>query len=113
MDIKLQKELRTLELELVRYVDAPWLSASDKNHIEKAFQSIKIATLRLEQGKFGDEGSERYGKLAEKIHENTANIRKLSEDPKAAAQVLNLAGDVEKTLGFIVALVEPDEPWPR
>ncbi|MHC4571827.1 MAG: hypothetical protein ACYS0C_07110 [Planctomycetota bacterium] len=115
MDKKILKELATLESELMEFISIQsGISNSDRMRLEKTLQRVALARLKLTGVKLSRGGSKQHEGLAERIYEDVANIRKLSKDPNAVAQVLDLAGDIEKILLRCVATyVEPDEPWPR
>jgi hypothetical protein len=116
MDIKIPEELATLESELIKLMGSsqPEISDNDRMHLKKVLQRIAIARSQLTQVKLSCGGSKQHEELAEKIHENVANIRNLSGDPNAFAQVLDLAGNIGNILLRSVATyVDPGEPWPR
>ena len=109
MDTKLQHTLQELRNAVVTYEISRELTVSQLEPLKKVVTDIDIAVGRLAVIEVETEPSCHFPKILEELSEATATL-KSSLSIKEAQRAISQANEV---LNFVVAHVEPDEPWPR
>jgi alpha-L-arabinofuranosidase len=109
MAILITKDLQVLRSDLHEYLESPDLTLDQKGKIYAALNKINLASTRiefLEDSFSSDEDNE----LFVSIHEVVQN------SPNVASNAYELASFITKAdsaLDYVLACVEPDEPWPK
>jgi len=110
MKTKIIHELQSLKNDLLDSAMSIDTTDEQKHRIYEAISKIDLASTRLGQFEENDEDNREYLKLIETIEDAARNIEGNKNNYQIISKNIDRATDA---LDYVIAHVEPPEPWPK